>query len=218
MGYSMKNPGIGKLIRGNILGEQTTFSRVEKKDDQGYRYLNSRFITNAPKNFKNPMSGYGQGPWTQAKQDKFDADRQLKHYYGGNHKHRKSANKDAKISSRNFDIMQKGLYKAGKMYDKNPVKSLRKFEKTMLRVEKRRRKMTSGNFISYNDKRMQKSFARSFLAPQIFGGTFGKTMGSYKKKYGRYLNINPSTANLKSSSVYHQYKLSQGYNKDYLNK
>ena len=42
MGYKMKNPGIGKLIRGNILGEQAIFSRVEKKDDQGYRYLNMR--------------------------------------------------------------------------------------------------------------------------------------------------------------------------------
>ena len=31
MGYKMKNPGIGKLIRGNILGEQAIFSRVEKK-------------------------------------------------------------------------------------------------------------------------------------------------------------------------------------------
>ena len=57
MGYKMKNPGIGKLIRGNILGEQAIFSRVEKKDDQGYRYLNSRFTTNEPDNFTNPMAG-----------------------------------------------------------------------------------------------------------------------------------------------------------------
>ena len=57
MGYKMKNPGIGKLIRGNILGEQAIFSRVEKKDDQGYRYLNSRFTTNEPDDFTNPMAG-----------------------------------------------------------------------------------------------------------------------------------------------------------------
>ena len=223
MGYKMKNPGIGKLIRGNILGEQAIFSRVEKKDDQGYRYLNSRFITNPPKNFKNPMSGYGKGPWTQSKQDKLEVDSQLKYYFGGNHKIRKAANKDAKIASRNYDIMQRRLYKAGKTYDKNPVKALRKFEKTMHKIQKRSSKMNLkgsdvGSVVYYNDKLMQKRFANSFLAPQIFGGTFGKTMGSYKKKYGRYLNLDGDMANLKPGSTYYKYKVRQGYDKDYLNK
>lgn len=223
MGYKMKNPGIGKLIRGNILGEQAIFSRVEKKDDQGYRYLNSRFTTNPPKNFKNPMSGYGRGPWTQSKQDKFEVDSKLKYYFGGNHKLRKAANKDAKIASRNYDIMQRRLYKAGKTYDKNPVKSLRKFEKTMHKIQKRSSKMRLkgsdiGSVVYYNDKLMQKRFARSFLAPQIFGGKYGKTSAAYKKKYGRYLNLDRNMASLKPGSAYYQYKTLNGYNKDYLNK
>tara|TARA_R100001460_G_scaffold7031_4_gene18208 strand:+ start:1337 stop:1897 length:561 start_codon:yes stop_codon:yes gene_type:complete len=170
-GFKGFDPSIGKKIGMNVLSVQSLFRKFNEDGKrikhEGYPFLNSRYSTSNT-GMKNPMTSIyrGRGP-NQELLEKFNIEKNLRTYYGGNEKMRGFAEKQAKSSYKTYRMLNKNLYKASKIYDKNPLKANTMFSKSIAKAYEMHRKNAHDTNIATHNKNMITEFASAFIAPQV---------------------------------------------------
>jgi len=169
-GFNGDDPSIGKKIQMNVLSIKSLFRKYDEDGKrikhEGYPFLNSRYSTTDPR-MKNPMAGGYTGPRTQSKDEKFEIEKNIRTYYGGNDRMRQLAEKQAKSSYQTYRMLNQNLYRASKLFDKNPYEANTLFKQSIDKAYKMHFENSYDRNISIANSKMIKKFASGFLAPQV---------------------------------------------------
>lgn len=138
-----------------------------KSDEKKYPYLGSRFSFD--QNVFNPMRSTGQRRNTHYDDAKYNQDKSLRNYFGGNAKAKKAAEKGAKRAANISSNLNKSLYQASKLLaqGKESEADNLAFEASSKAFAEQRKGGFGANVVSAANWRNIQNQKNSYYSPRI---------------------------------------------------